>query len=373
VSLTFQSFLPVVRMRRWLPAAMVLPMLVLAGCGDSGKSTSPPSGTTTFVGALAGNDGSSGKLTVTANGPVAANLASFDVTPTAAAVTETILDLTGSVALSDGSTVTLTGTINLTTGAVSVSGGGLVFTGTYSVGRVTGTWNRTSPSVDGVFSLSVSTSSTDVAVYCGTFTGREPDDFPTGGIGTAPDDGTWNMVVGASTLDVIILSDGGEVATTNGTRTGNTLSISAGGGTATGTLRGAGGAWVDGNYTLPGSRTGTFQGSTAACTAGSESAAIASILINDPGIVLSAASQRLELDSILVFATAKDAAGNFVAAPDLQWTVTGGGRTNTEVTARGQKWLVPTDTGKVVTITAKSKNNTSVTASKSVLVPNLFP
>lgn len=62
------------------------------------------------------------------------------------------LNLSGTAALSDGSTVTLTGTWDTETGDLDMSGGGYTFNGVVAAnGSVAGTWSG--PSLEGVFSM----------------------------------------------------------------------------------------------------------------------------------------------------------------------------------------------------------------------------
>ena len=353
--------------RVWLMAAACAAAFVVWSCGSDDGTNPPDTNTTALAGVMTASDGSSGKLSLTADGVFAPGVAAPAATMSlSAAAPLAVLDLSGTAALADGSTVDLTGTWNTDTGALQMAGGGYTFTGTYANGRITGTWDG--PSIDGVFSLLVASTSADIHVYCGTFTGREVEDMPSGGTGTAPDNGTWNMVVGTSTVDVFLVSDEGGIGGVSGTRSGSTVTLTVGGGSATGTLSGTNDAFVAGSYTIAGSGQGTFQGGESACGAVTETGTIASIVLNDPGIVSGAASERLGFDSTLVFATAKDAQGHYVAAPDLEWTITGKGRTNGEVTARGQKWFVADTLAGTATITVKSRNNPSVQAAAPVSI-----
>lgn len=343
-------------------ALSVLGAVALAACGDSGN---PPDGTTTLRGALAATGGLNGTLTVTADGVVTPQrVAGSSSVALSVAAPADALNLSGTASLSDGSTVTLTGTWDTGTGAFLLTGGGYSFTGLYAGGGVTGSFSGNQ--VTGFFSLRIEADAGTVGVYCGTYTGRQPDDFPSGGTGEAPDDGTWNIVVGPATADALIVTSSGAAGGTSGTRSGNTITLPLTGGSATGTIKGTGDAFIDGTYAVAAAGLhGTFQGSVAACTTATESAAIASIAINDPGIVLNATSEMVQYDSVLAFATAFDAQGNYVAAPDLQWTFTGKAHTNGEVTARGQKWFVADDPG-VATLTVTSANNPNAHTSVTV-------
>ncbi len=336
---------------------------LLAACSSSDEPGGGGNGTTTTLsGSLAATDGRTGSLTLTGQVPSASIVA----WPTAvSASVMAIITLTGTVSLSDGTTATLTGTWDNVTGALSVTGGGFTFSGTLANGTLNGSF--TGPSITGVFSLRASTTDTDVAVYCGTYTGRTPEDHPSGGTGLGPDNGTWNLMVGTSSVDVIVLSDDGSPLVLGGTRSGNTVTITVPGGTATGTISGASSEFVKGTYSAPGSSSGTFQGSQAACTATAESATPQSITINNPGVVIQNSSGRLVLDSVLVYVTAWDAAGNYVAAPNLSWGFTGPARTNNQVTPPGTKWFVPTGTGST-SVTARPLSNGSVVAAATVII-----
>lgn len=365
----------------FLPAVMTF---ALSSCGGD-DTNGPPDDTTAFLGVMAGEDGSSGQLSVEADG-VPAALASRDAAVhLSVAGVAVVINLTGTAALSDGSTVNLTGTWDTEAGAVSMTGGGYTFSGTVqSDGSVRGWWSHAG--VEGVFSMRVATVAAEVHAYCGTFTGREleTDAYPDlTGDGLIPVNGTWNMVVDDANADVIVVTGDGDVAGLSGSRNGNSVTITVTGAQATGTITGTGDAFINGTYDITGSSEGTFQGSEAACASATESAAIASIVINPPGITRTngTAPARLAYDSVLVFATARDAQGNLVAAPDLEWTFSGDVRTNDEVLPPGQKWLVPLDWTPVgstppetrnATVTVTSKNNTNASATSTVTIYNYF-
>jgi len=346
--------------------------LAFAGC-TSEKALGPDTetGGQSLAGTLAASDGRTGIVTMTT--ATAALMSPGPSILSVAGAQSDVINLSGSVALSDGTTATLAGTWDIDTGDLSVSGGGFGFTGTIVSGRVSGSF--TGPGITGAFFLQVGTTSAELAVYCGTFTGRQPEDLPQGGTGTSPSNGTWNLVVGATTVSVVgIGGQDNEPFLIDGTRSGNSLTISVPGGSATGSLSGSSGEYVDGTYSTLEGEQGTFQGSKAACSATSETAAIASLTLNAPGLV--PGNGRLNGDSTLAFVTARDAQGHFVAAPDLTWTLTAPLRSNTEVTARGQKWVVAydltaypvppvTQTG---TVTVTSKNNPAVSVSANVVI-----
>lgn len=341
---------------------------ILAAC----SSDEPADGntTTTLSGSLAASDGRTGSLTLTGQVPSA----SVAAVPTAVSTSVlAVITLTGLVSLSDGTTATLTGTWNDISGALSVSGGGFTFGGTFTGGVLSGSF--TGPSITGFFSLRVAATSAGSDIYCGTFTGREPEDDPLGNPGFAPDNGTWNLVVTGTNVDVIVLADGGTPLVLGGSKVGQTVTLTVPGGTASGTISGASDEFVRGTYTVADGSSGTFQGSKAYCTATTQSAPVASITINHPGIGSGAQYGRLLFDSTLVFATAWDAAGNIVAAPQLTWGRTGPTRTNAAATSPGQKWLVPDTTGWAnvqpimsASVTVTSQTNPGATASATLMV-----
>jgi hypothetical protein len=335
---------------------------ILAACSSDEPGSGGNGSTTTLSGSLAATDGRTGALTLTGQVPSA----SLATAPTAVSLSvRALITLTGTVSLSDGTTATLTGTWDNVTGALSVTGGGFTFAGTLVNGVLNGSF--TGPSITGVFSLRTATTDTDVAVYCGTYTGRTPEDHPSGGTGLGPDNGTWNLIVGPTTVDVIILGDDGSPLALGGSRAGNAVTITVPGGSASGTISGSSSEFVKGTYTVPGGTSGTFQGSKAACTATTETTTPQSMTINNPGVVIQNQSGRLVFDSVLVYATAWDAAGNYVAAPDLSWGFTGPVRTNNEVTPRGTKWFVPTGTGST-SVTVRPLSNGSVVAAATVII-----
>ncbi len=149
-------------------------LLVLAGCDPAETASADGTYVGTFVG------GQSGALTVTIDGETATG-----------AVTVASARLAASA----------TGSYDPATGAVSLSGSGYTFTGTISGTTLSGTW--TGPGgTSGVYTTSVSGSGADaVAVYCGSYAGRDDDGGPV--------EGTLNVVIreaaltgfAASTLD----------------------------------------------------------------------------------------------------------------------------------------------------------------------------
>lgn len=351
----------------WTIAAAV----ALAGCGDT-SAVGPRNGDNgqVLVGTLAATDGRTGVVRMTT--PVSRSV-SRPAGLSMAMAQAVSQDLTGTLSLSDGTTVTLTGTWDAATGALSISGGGFSLVATIVAGQASG--NFTGPGISGVFSLRVGDTPGELAVYCGTFTGRQPEELPQGGMGTSPSNGTWNLVVGTST--VVAIGIGGQEDQSfiiGGMRSGNDVTVSIPGGSAAGTLSGSASEFVDGTYATPTGEQGTFQGSKAACSATTETATIAALTINAPGLL--PGDGRLNGDSTLVFVTARDAQGHFVAAPDLTWTFTAPLRTNTQVTARGQKWVVAYDltpyntppSPATTTVTVTSKNNSAVSVTANVVI-----
>jgi hypothetical protein len=348
----------------------------LVGCGKEAPAGPGASDDTTAIsGALAATDGRTGRLTLASATTAVADALGGPELAVSAAVG--VINLTGTVSLSDGTSATLTGTWDTDMGALSVSGGGFTFSGTMENGVLTGSF--AGPSITGLFSLQVGGSS-DLAVYCGVFTGRQSEDLPDGGSGTAPSNGTWNLVVGASTVQLIgIAGQEKDPIVLAGTRSGNTVTISVPGGSATGTIRGTDGEFVNGTYSTAEGEQGTFHGSQAACTAASETGALAQLVINPPGLL--PGNGRLAFDSTLTFVTALDADGNLVAAPELTWDFPANDqfiRTNGEPVLPGQQWVVlqsPQGAGtgtppQLVTRTfsVTSHNHPTVTATGTVVI-----
>ena len=367
------------RSLRHLTPVLVLG-LVLINCSDDGTGLGNGDDSTQIAGALAATNGTTGRITLTS--PTAVAAARGRPTPAVSAsvaATAEIIDLTGTATLSDGTTADLTGTWDTETGEISVSGDGFLFEGTMENGSLTSTF--TGPSIDGLFSLQVGAPA-DLAVYCGTFTGRQPEELPDGGNGTAPSNGTWNLVVGSATVQLIgIAGEEGNPILAEGSRSGSTVTISVTGGSATGTITGDDDEFVNGEYSTVGGDAGQFRGSVAACTATAETGTIASLVINAPGLL--PGNGRLAFDSSLTYVTALDADGNYVAAPELTWTFPAADqflRTNGETTQPGQKWVIAQaplppaqgtgDPPELVTrtFTVASVNNPGVTATGTVVV-----
>jgi hypothetical protein len=354
--------------------------LVLINCSDDGTGPGDGNDSTVIAGALAATDGTTGLLSLTSAAAVSLARAEPSLAMSAhVTASAEIISLTGTATLSDGTIADLTGSWDTETGEFSVSGDGFSFAGTMEDGSLTDTF--TGPSITGLFSLQVGAPS-DLGVYCGTFTGRQPEDLPDGGDGTAPSNGTWNLVVGPSTVQLIgIAGEEGTPILAEGSRSGATVTISVPGGSATGTLTGGDDEFVNGEYATAGGDAGEFHGSIAACTATAETGTIASLVINAPGLL--PGNGRLAFDSSLTYVTALDADGNYVAAPDLTWTFPAADqflRTNSEATLPGQKWVVAQSplppaqgTGEppelvTRTFTVASVNRPGVTATGTVVV-----
>jgi len=351
--------------------------VTLTACGGDETGPGDDGETIAISGALAATDGRTGLIALESPAAAAVAASPFVASAAGVAAPAAVIELTGTVALSDGTTAALTGTWDTETGAFSVSGGGFAFTGVVGDGTLTGGF--TGPDIEGVFSIQVGAPA-DLAVYCGTFNGRQLELLPDGGNGTAPSNGTWNLVVGASTIQLIgSAGEDGEPIVAAGTRSGATVTIGGGaGGYATGTIGGAAGEFVSGSYNVSVEDVGTFHGSKAACTATDETGPIASLVLNPPGLL--PGDGRLAFDSTLAFVTALDAAGNYVAAPDLVWTFPEDAflRTNDEFTLPGQQWVVlgappgpgTGDPPQLVTrtFTVASRNRPGVTATGTVVV-----
>jgi hypothetical protein len=150
--------------------------------------------------------------------------------------------VTGTVDI-DGMEITVTGTFDDSSGAFSVSGGGYSFTGEFGVAGIGGSY--TGPNGDGQFSMMSNASGTALHVYCGTYDGS--------------DTGLWNLVDGG---DGKVSGNASSGAALNGTRDGDTITLTYTGGSATGTVSGT---MVTGTWTAPNDASGTWSGSEAAC------------------------------------------------------------------------------------------------------------
>ena len=137
--------------------------------------------------------------------------------------------------------VSLTGTYASGSGAVNLSGGGRTLVGTISSGKLNGTY--TGPDGVGKFGTQQGATSSDVQLFCGTYTGDSQ--------------GVWNLSKAGSALSGAYADDGGDSAQLTGSLSGSSISITFSGGTESGTL--ATSTTMNGNWTA-GSASGTWQG-----------------------------------------------------------------------------------------------------------------
>ncbi|HEX5385802.1 MAG TPA: hypothetical protein VFW66_03790 [Gemmatimonadales bacterium] len=150
----------------------VVPMLVLAACSSS--PTGPSNNSTSFDGVIA-SPTLTGALSFSVASTtldvvrVQGTAAAPTVTRPVFAAASTEVTVTGTLKLDGGATVQLTGTYDTSSHALSLSGGGYTFTGTFANGRIDGTF--TSPTDSGSFSAESSASAT-IRNYCGTFSGN---------------------------------------------------------------------------------------------------------------------------------------------------------------------------------------------------------
>jgi hypothetical protein len=137
--------------------------------GSSGGSPSGSTATTTYEGTLAGNDGTSGTLSVTVDATISSNTAPIKSARAAGDGIEKPQDVvaaSGTILLSYGSTVTLTGTFDSSTSTVTLSGGGYSFAGTATSSGFSGRFTGPNNSTGGFSAISGSASS--VTAFCGT-------------------------------------------------------------------------------------------------------------------------------------------------------------------------------------------------------------
>ena len=117
-------------------------MLAFAGCNKNSTAppvnTGNPPGTSTLVGTMAG---------AAVGGPVHLTLPTSNPAPQSGpASAHAAVTATGTFTPNGAGAIALTGTYDLATKALSISGGGYTFTGTYLSGVLKGTWSRTAPS-----------------------------------------------------------------------------------------------------------------------------------------------------------------------------------------------------------------------------------
>ena len=137
--------------------------------------------------------------------------------------------------------VSLTGTYASGSGAVNLSGSGRTLVGTISGGKLGGTY--TGPDGQGTFGTQQGATSSDVQLFCGTYSGAST--------------GVWNLSKAGSTLTGAYADDGGGSAALAGSVSGSSISLTFSGGTASGSLTNA--TTMSGNWTA-GAASGTWQG-----------------------------------------------------------------------------------------------------------------
>jgi len=214
--------------------------LAAAGCGGS-DSTAPPTGPTgSFKGTLVGESGS-GVLTLSFPASAAMRSASpsrFALVREADAASGPIT-VTGTLALTGGSTVQLTGTYNADANPQLVlAGGGYGLTGNYTA--TNGVFSGSSTFPDGKTGLwTVSADAATVYVFCGTYSSTQGN----GG-------GTWNLVLDKNNNLSGVADAAGQLQGTF-TPSSQAISVTYTGGTATGTLNPTTGGG-SGSYSAPG-------------------------------------------------------------------------------------------------------------------------
>lgn len=192
------------RFTRLMPLALAATTFVAAACKSDNGTGPGPVTALVFIGTVQGSSGSlSGELTLNING--------------------TTLTGTFKIVSPGSSTHALTGTYNQSTKAVSASGDGYNFAGTYDgTSKLDGTMSGTAT---GTFASSKDNSS---IAFCGTYTGT--------------DQGVWSFTVsGTSIHGSATSSKNGHVTVLDGTMSGSSITISlpGGGGTlASGTQNG---------------------------------------------------------------------------------------------------------------------------------------
>jgi hypothetical protein len=228
-------------------------ILASVACSSSNSTSPKPNGPTgTFKGTLVG-DGASGVLTLTFPSSVSALPAASRFALVRVAEAGTTIQVTGTLALTGGSSVQLTGTYNPDAEPQLVlAGGGYGLAGDYSAknGVISGT--TTFP--NGKTGLwTVSANATAVKVFCGTYASSQGN----GG-------GTWNLVLDSNNNLTGVASVAGQL---QGTLSGTSLSVTYTGGTATGTLDPTSGAG-NGTYDAPNigdGDAGTWTANTGGC------------------------------------------------------------------------------------------------------------
>jgi hypothetical protein len=232
-------------------SAIIAAAAIAAACGSS--SSNPNNGSTTFDGVIVGDSASgelSGSITLTI-ATVSLSVSSpavFDITGVAASA-----NVTGTLKIQGGGSIALTGSYDTNSHALSVSGGGYSFSGSFSNNALSGTFTAPGGG-SGSFSTSATSGSGAVYSFCGAA-------VATTGKGGA----TFNLVIntGAGTATGFASSSDG-VTNLNGTATSSTWSISfltvknGDPGTASGTYTSSS---LTGTYSIPNqSESGTVNG-----------------------------------------------------------------------------------------------------------------
>jgi hypothetical protein len=233
------------RLRLAALSLALVPALLLTACGSDPAA---PSTSTSFDGVIA-----SGSLSGSLSFTVAATALDVQSAPSAATAAGPSfavgdVTVTGSLTLDGSPAISLSGTYNTSTHALSLTGGGYTFTGTYADGHLDGTF--TSPTESGTFSVQPSAGAT-IRNYCGTYGGNT-------------DHGTFNIAVNttAGTLSGAWASGvNGSSGGLSGTASGNAITITVSGSTTmvTGTMTSTS---VSGSYPATAdSDAGTISGS----------------------------------------------------------------------------------------------------------------
>lgn len=250
-----------------------LAIVAAAACGDDDNRSSgtspiaptPAPTSTTFQGTIAGSAGSSrqsGTLTVTVQAQVAAVRPLLFRWPLVATLhAQSSASASGTLRLAGGSTTSLSGTYDSTSRALSLSGSGFAFAGSFSSGVMTGSYTG-SNGASGAFSTR-STAAGPVTVYCGNiFSAGNPNEI-TGVLNLVVSEGT-GAVSGVFTITADTPPTSGSIV---GQVTGSALSFTytatsgrfaPGSGTATGTIQG-------GSVNGTSESNNRFSGSTSAC------------------------------------------------------------------------------------------------------------
>ena len=232
---------------------VLLALLTLPACNNNNNPSAPVgggggggNGTTTLTGVAVGS-GVGGKLTLilpagTAPGPQASPFSS-----------RAAVNVPGSFSPTGAAAIGLNGTYDPSTKALSLSGGGYTFTGTYYSGVLRGNWVRTPSPAVGTFVLVLANSSSSVHAYCGTFTSTS------GGEG-----GVFDFVIQGTAIDGIAYTSSGTEIRLQGALGGTTAitlidALHPGPFLATGTLNPSNDT-VSGTYDNGAGNSGTWTG-----------------------------------------------------------------------------------------------------------------